>query len=140
MEILAYHKKKHSWTLRLNDMGEIETGMNYGSKYQEIDIPIFRAKLRYDGHYQGTRSFIVQFKGCDEDSLIAILKGTGPCLYDMDKDDGMDVMEHLIRRDDPFFEYEDDGWFTGIFTFKKKGNRVFITPFRGDISKEVPVE
>jgi len=137
MEILAYLKKQPKWCLRFNAAGEIETGMQYGSaKSHAIDIPIFRAKLKYAGHYQGTRSVMIKFKGCDEDSIIAILQGTGPCMYEMDRDDGMDIMENLILQDNPRLEYHGDGWFTGLFTFRKKGQRVFITPYTGDITKE----
>lgn len=141
MEILAYHKKKKAWQVSFDEAGQIQTGRHHGyyGKEYATEIPIFRAKLKYNGHYQGTKSIMVKFKGCDEDSLIAILKGAGPCEYDMDRNDGFETMEHLIMRDDPFYEYHEGGWFTGIFTFKKQGARVYITPFRGDITKEQPV-
>lgn len=136
MEILAYHKKKKSWTLKLDQDGQIQTGMQYGIKCHEIEIPIFKATLKYHGHYQGTKSVMIQFKGRDEDSLIAILKGCKPCIYDMDREEGMETMEHLILQDDPNLEYHGNGWFTGVFTFTKRGNRVFLSRFRGNITKE----
>lgn len=142
MEIIAHHKKKKTWQLSLDSMGQIQTGMqNWDTETcHQIEIPIFKAKLQYAGHHQGTRSIMVDFRGDDADSLISILRGTGPCHYEMDKEDGFETMEALIRRNDPFFTYYDDGWFEGIFTFQKRGNRVYLTPFRGDISKEIPVE
>ena len=138
MEILAYHKKKKAWQLTLDEQGQIQTGRagcGHGRAH-ETEVPIFRAKLKYQGHSQGTRSIMIHFKGCDEDSIIAILSGAGPCEYQMDKDDGFGILDALILRNDPAYEYEDDGWFTGVFTFKKNSQRVFITPYRGDITKE----
>lgn len=140
MEILAYHKKKKTWSLTLDERGQIQTGRS-GCGYNnahEIDVPIFRAKLKYSHHSQGTRSILIHFKGCDEDSIIAILQGTGPCKYMMDKDDGFEILDGLILRNNPAYEYHEDGWFTGVFTFKKNSQRVFITPYRGNIEDEKP--
>jgi len=136
MEILAYQKKKVSWRVSFNDLGEIETGRTYGRNILD-KIPIFRAKLKYHGHYQGTKSVMIQFRASDEDAFFAALKGT-KCIYDMDRDNGMNTMEHLILQDNPEYEYHGDGWFTGVFTFEKRGRRVFIKPYTGDISKELP--
>lgn len=140
MEILAYRKKKTKWTVQFDEMGQLQTGMQYGwsgNKEHELTaIPIFRAKLKYKGWHQGTRTMIIDFMGCEEDSLIRVLQGVGPCTYDMSMEDGMKIMEALIHEDDPAYEYHGDGWFTGVFSFAKRGNRVFIEPFKGDITKE----
>ena len=140
MEILAYHKRKPSWSLTFDSKGQIQTGMQgWTSGSHEVDVPIFKAKLKYHGHYQGTKSVMIQFKGEDMDSFVAILAGTGPIVYDMDREEGMETMEHLILQDDPDLEYHGNGWFTGIFTFCKRGRRVFLTRYRKDWTKERPV-
>lgn len=151
MEILAYRKKPALWSgVPRNEDGSIKTGKVYpevddyfgielGDEPTRIDVPIFRAKLRYHNYFCVSGSFVVYFEQSPEEAVIAELKGQKPELLETSATEGMRIMELLAKRSNNF-EYHDDGWFTGIFTFAKRGTRVILTEYHGKLHKERKVK
>lgn len=138
MEILATLKKKVNWTLTLNSQGGIQTGSFHegnNTVKMELDVPIFRVRLKYDTYYHGSSSLSFSFKGSDEDTVISILRGTGEAGYGVSEADGLQILGRLAKRD-PCYTYFDDGYFEGIFTFKKAGRNIFLTPYDERIAED----
>lgn len=135
MEILATLKKKANWAVTKNHQGLIKTGNAGGKTPKEIDIPIFRLRLKYNSYSHNASSITFLFVGDAAESLMSVLRGTGRTLYHMSEQDGLSILGQLARRDTSFLTLHEDGWFEGVFTYKKTGRHVYMIPFNEVISE-----
>jgi hypothetical protein len=139
MKIVGYLKKRSNWSVTFDEFGNPEyVAWNKRHEKRELTkVPIFIERLQYKTYYKGQNSISVKFNGDTADSLLSVLKGDGKLTYNCSMQPFMEIFEGLTKGE---FDIEEDGWFSGTFTFRKVGSTLSIIPFRGNLEDEDPID
>ena len=136
MEVVAYYIKQPTWFLDTEDKysKKVATGNHdFASQHVKLDLPIFSAQIKYIGYSKSRSSVKADFeiRWSGEDATMRALMGETTDIVHLSLGSAMRILDLLMMGD--FFEM-DNGWATGLFTFRKAGTSVTILPFIDDIN------